>query len=199
ELATLSCLASAVRTDPALRPDSRRRLELLERKVERLQVLVGLRAEETDDLELSLIDLVTEVVEPLTLGRTTASVTCASGDIRLHVDARSLWRLLANLVDNAVRAAGPGGRVRLVLREGPPPVIEVHDDGPGLGAGSPGHRGLGLPTSRALAVRCGAVLTFSTATGGGTVARIAFPHPIPVPPGPRGGVDRVPFPQERVP
>ena len=45
ELATLSCLVSAVRADPALRGESHRLLGLIEREVERLQELVGLRTE----------------------------------------------------------------------------------------------------------------------------------------------------------
>ena len=46
ELATISFLVSAVRADPALHADSHRRLRLIEREVERLQELVGLRSEE---------------------------------------------------------------------------------------------------------------------------------------------------------
>ncbi len=181
ELATLSCLVSAVRADPAVRGASHRRLGLIEREVERLQELVGLRTEEAADLEVSLPGLVAEVVEPLALSGPTAVITHPSPDVRRRVDARSLWRLLSNLVNNAVRAAGPEGTVRLLVLEGPPPVIEVHDDGPGFGSGPSGHRGLGLETSRTLAARCGAVLGFAAADGGGTVARISFRTASPAP------------------
>lgn len=174
ELATVSCLISAVRADPALHADSHRRLTLIEREVERLQELVGLRSGDVGDPEVSLLDLIADVADPLALRGPAAVVTETSPDVRVYVDDRALWRLLSNLVHNAVRAAGRDGTVRLVVRAGPPPVIEVRDDGPGLGAGPAGHRGLGLQTSHALAARCGAELTLGAAEGGGTVARISF-------------------------
>ncbi len=174
ELATIAFLVSAVRADPALRADNHRRLCLIEREVERLQELVGLRTEEIPEPEVSLTRLLAEVAGPLALRGPAAVVTSPSPDVRLPVDARSLWRLLSNLVHNAVRAAGPAGTVRLLVRQGPPPCIEIHDDGPGFGAGPAGHRGIGLATAGRLAARCGATLTFGAADGGGTVAQISF-------------------------
>jgi signal transduction histidine kinase len=174
ELATLSCLVSAVRADPALHADSHRRLALIEREVERLQELVGLRSEDAGEPEVSLTELIADVADPLALRGPATVVTVPSPDVRVYVDDRALWRLLSNLVHNAVRAAGSHGTVRLVVRSGPPPMIEVQDDGPGFGAGPRGHRGLGLQASRVLASRCGATLTFTPAEGGGTVARVSF-------------------------
>ncbi|HEY2225151.1 HAMP domain-containing sensor histidine kinase [Actinomycetospora sp.] len=174
ELATLSCLVSAVRMDPALHPDSHRRLALIEREVERLQGLVGLRVDETVDGEVSLAALLAEVIDPLALAGPTTVVVTSADDVRLAVDVRSLWRLVTNLTTNAVRAAGARGTVRVLVRGGPVPVIEIRDDGPGFGRGPSGHRGLGLPTSRILAAQCGAVLSHVPAAGGGTIARISF-------------------------
>jgi signal transduction histidine kinase len=173
ELATLSCLVAAVRTDPALSAASHHRLILLEREVERLQELVGLRTDEIGEPEVSLPAMLAEVAAPLALRGPAAVIAEPSPEVRLPVDSRSLWRLLSNLVHNAARAAGPAGTVRLLVRPGPP-TIEVHDDGPGFGAGPAGHRGLGLETSHALAARCGAVLTFGPGIGRGTVARVSF-------------------------
>jgi signal transduction histidine kinase len=174
ELATISFLVSAVRADPALHADSHRRLRLIEREVERLQELAGLRSEEGPTPEVSLPGLLAEVADPLAMRGPATVITSPSPEVRLHVDARALWRLVSNLVHNAVRAAGPAGTVRLLVRPGPPPTIEIHDDGPGFGAGPSGHRGLGLQTSRTLAARCDASVTFGPADGGGTVARISF-------------------------
>jgi signal transduction histidine kinase len=177
ELATLSYLVSAVRADPALRADSQRHLRLIEREVERLQELVGLGGDDAEEPDVSLAGLLAEVADPLAVRGPATVVTDPSPDVRLPVDARLLWRLVSNLTHNAVRAAGPGGTVRLLVRSGPPPVIEIHDDGPGFGAGPAGHRGLGLPICRALAARCGSTVTFGPAVGGGTVARICFGGP----------------------
>ncbi|HEY2191949.1 MAG TPA: HAMP domain-containing sensor histidine kinase [Actinomycetospora sp.] len=174
ELATVSFLVAAIRDDPALHPDNHRRLGLIEREVERLQELVGLRSDGVEDPEVSLPGLVTEIADTFALRGPAAVVTDPSPDVRLPVDARALWRLLSNIMHNAVRAAGPRGTVRLLVRPGPPVVVEVHDDGPGFGAGPSGHRGLGLEICRTLATGCGASVTFGRAAGGGTVARIRF-------------------------
>ena len=140
ELATLSYLVAAVRADPALRPDNHRRLALIEREVERLQSLVGLRIKEVADVEVSLSELVAEVVEPLAFSSPAAVVVTAAPDVRLRVDVRSLWRVVTNLTNNAIRAAGDGGTVRVLVLDAPFPAIEIRDDGPGFGAGPAGHR-----------------------------------------------------------
>jgi signal transduction histidine kinase len=59
-----------------------------------------------------------------------------------------LRRALMNVVDNAVRAAGPRGRVLVTVRPGPASVrILVEDDGPGFGKVD-GGTGLGLVITR---------------------------------------------------
>lgn len=62
-------------------------------------------------------------------------------------------RALTNIVDNAARAAGPGGRVEISLRRSGPHGAEVHvvveDSGPGFGKVAP-QRMLGLRS----ATRC---------------------------------------------
>ena len=55
-----------------------------------------------------------------------------------------LWRALANVVDNATRAAGQAGRVEVVIGQASQTVIDVIDDGPGFGNGPPGTASLGL-------------------------------------------------------
>jgi signal transduction histidine kinase len=164
-----------VRSDPALQPDNLRRLELIERELARVQELValGVGPDEAPE-EVSLGRMAAEVVEPFDLAGTTSVIAQVDAEVRLTVDALALWRLLGNLVGNAVRAAGPGGRVSVHVRDDGGARIEVHDDGPGMTAGPPGRAGLGLPTSRRLARRCGAALTFAPRPGGGTVAGVRF-------------------------
>lgn len=83
-----------------------------------------------------------------------------------------ITRLLSNLLDNAIKYVPEGGRIRLLLAEGPRIVVE--DDGPGIPrdqrdrvferfarGNAPGDRpghGLGLALSRAIAERHGLVL-----------------------------------------
>jgi two-component system OmpR family sensor kinase len=105
-------------------------------------------------------------------------------------DAGALRALLANLVDNAVRATPPGGRVDVAagLERGRP-FLSVRDTGPGIppeerarvfdrfyrraGAREPG-TGLGLAIVRAVAERHGAEVTLDDAPGGGLEARVDF-------------------------
>jgi signal transduction histidine kinase len=83
-----------------------------------------------------------------------------------------LRRCLVNVVDNAVRAAGPTGGVTVSVRRGSDAVrIVVEDDGPGFGHG-PSGAGIGLALTRQALEAVGGGLTTGSAstTGGGRVA-----------------------------
>ena len=66
DLATVSCLLAGIRRDTTLHTNHRRRLELVEREVARIQTLVGQEGPAGTE-EIALRDLVTEVVEPFAL------------------------------------------------------------------------------------------------------------------------------------
>ena len=86
----------------------------------------------------------------------------------------ALSRALGCVVDNAVRAAGDGGHVRIDTytdREGV--HLTVTDDGPGLGKVSP-RTSLGLTTTRAMVAACHGSFELHAATGNGTVADICL-------------------------
>jgi len=69
------------------------------------------------------------VVWPETTISVTGSVPPVTGD------AQALGGVLRNLLDNASRAAGPGGTVQVVLgADGSTAVVDVVDDGPGVPA-----------------------------------------------------------------
>jgi len=94
--------------------------------------------------------------------RGVSLVVDAPDDIVVPADRALLGRVVANLVDNAVKYGGPGGHVVLGARQDEKHVlIEVRDDGPGIPAadlpriwdrhfrsdGSRSERGLGLGLS----------------------------------------------------
>jgi len=177
DLATVSCLTWAARSDPHLEPETRRRLELIDREVGRVQDLLGLRC----GLDagpvaqtILLCDLVAEVTEPVTLGSSTRISVSAESDVRVRVDPRAAWRLLVNLVSNAVRAAGPGGHLQIAVIDDPRPMIRLTDDGPGMEHGPPGRAGLGLTICEAEARRCRAEVVLTARPEGGTSVTITF-------------------------
>ena len=94
---------------------------------------------------------------------------------RVALNATVLRRVLANVVDNATRAAGAHGQVRIrtrVVRSRL--VLDVEDDGPGWGRIRSGH-GLGLAyVHQAVSGAGGAVSTGRTSRGW-TQVRIMLP------------------------
>ena len=100
-----------------------------------------------------------------------------------------LARLVANLVDNAVKWSPPGAGVEVALEAG---ELSVRDHGPGIAPAdlplvfdrfyrSPAARslpgsGLGLAIVRQVAEAHGAVATAENAEGGGARLRVRFPE-----------------------
>jgi signal transduction histidine kinase len=125
--------------------------------------------------------------------RTDLSPATATGDPRLAE------RLIANLVDNALRHNVPGGHVEAVtgMRDSRA-VLSVSNTGPAvpaaavdrllrpfqrLGADRTGHvdgLGLGLSIVQAIAQAHGAALTVRPQPGGGLRVEVSFPHQTPV-------------------
>jgi signal transduction histidine kinase len=91
----------------------------------------------------------------------------------------TLRRCVVNLVDNAVRAAGPAGRVTVSAHRGPGEVrVLIEDDGPGFGR-IPTRSGLGLGLTRQALESLGGRMSLGLPSGTGG-ARVAFSLPVPV-------------------
>jgi signal transduction histidine kinase len=134
-----------------------------------------------------------EDVEPLAAAQGCAlEVRAAEGELAVRGDADALSRVLANLLDNAIRH----GRGRVVLgthRENGAVRIEVADDGPGFApddldrvfeplfrsdrtrAAATGGTGLGLAIARRLARAHGGDVHAANAPGGGARATVTLP------------------------
>jgi signal transduction histidine kinase len=90
-----------------------------------------------------------------------------------RVDRLDCWRALRNVLGNAVRAAGPHGRVRVrVSTIDGWVVVQVDDDGPGFGAGSPG---LGLGIVQDLVSATGGKLDIHPGAMGGCCVHLRLP------------------------
>ena len=140
-IAALQATAETLLREQPPRP-RRDQLEAeLARGTERLGRLVDdllnlARLEANEPLRAEPVDL-TRIGESLvaeTRARTPASISIAHpGEASVIGDPDALARALRNLLDNAVRAAGDDGTVRLELQRSPTAVrATVSDDGPGV-------------------------------------------------------------------
>ena len=104
-------------------------------------------------------------------------IECIGADRVMAVTAPvALSRAISCLLDNAVRATGPGQHVTVEVTGAAHEVtIRVIDDGPGLGQ-VPTHNVLGLTITRALVSACGGGFELKNGTAGGVVAQIVLPR-----------------------
>lgn len=191
ELSTLSVLVEAVRGNPELPQDASFRMELLAKEMARLLDIIRQGLQGSGDAPRGPVD-VREVAAELTrLAQLTydADVVLLPGPAAAAViHPLLLWRLLSNVVDNAARAAGAGGRVTVAVRGGGRPaggtgrspsrastVIEVTDDGPGFGSAPGGQASLGLGVVTAVLAGCGGSLEVTPAPAGGTTVLMRLP------------------------
>jgi signal transduction histidine kinase len=122
-------------------------------------------------------------------GKGVALVNDVPGTLEIDADSELLYRVLLNLLRNAVEAVGDGGRVTVgAERRDGHVVIGVIDDGPGIPAQAigrlfqpfasvarPGGTGLGLAISRDLVRAHGGELTLVETGAAGTRFRIDIP------------------------
>jgi signal transduction histidine kinase len=164
ELAVIQALVDLAGMEPKLPERSLRRLEQISARAEFItqmtQQFLGATAAW---VEIDLAQLVAGAIEDVQL-RTDTRCRLEARPGRLIADPVMLRRAVVNMLDNAVRAAGPDGSVtaRTGL-DGGQALIEVEDTGPGFGHGAPGLASLGLGVVRDCAVRHGG----EVATGAG--------------------------------
>ncbi|GGK88180.1 hypothetical protein GCM10009769_02780 [Curtobacterium luteum] len=122
----------------------------------------------------------------LRLPSTTLDVDVPGHEVVADVDPDRLAQVVGNLVDNAARASGGAGRVRLELTDGPgEALLRVEDDGPGIPEADrervfdrlvrleasrdarSGGAGLGLPIARGIADAHGGSLAHAGVRHGG--------------------------------
>jgi K+-sensing histidine kinase KdpD len=123
----------------------------------------ALRAGDAPLVLRSLDEVTYGVIDSIRVVASTAIDYRTSGQ-DITVDGAAMERALANVVENACRAAGPHGRVRIEInaaRDGGA-TITVDDNGPGFRAfGVEGNSGLGLEVTRRVLDSLGGSLRIS--------------------------------------
>jgi signal transduction histidine kinase len=181
ELGLIMRLADVVSLAGDIGPDSRGRAEQILIEARWLERLVRAYQEVDAAVDATTqprppqrtrIDLVAGAVVEAMGRATTTSITIVADEAWTYADSLSLWRALRNVVDNAVRAAGPAGRVRVqVGSHAGWSVASVDDDGPGFGDGPDARRctrgaATGDPATEGTRVGLGVVDDFAAAHGG---------------------------------
>lgn len=142
-------------------------------------------------VKLELSSLLETVVDEAAETGTPASLT-SSEKVVIEGDSLGLRRLIANLIDNAVKY---GGAARASIRAEPDfAVIEIEDDGPGVApeeierlfepfyrhepsrSRETGGIGLGLAVVRSIARAHGGDVTLQNRPEGGLLARVVLPR-----------------------
>lgn len=195
----------------SLAPEDRQKLEaLLVREAERTGRLVSdllavarLDAGEPDSGEVARSRLPTELrglagqeLERVRLLHPSVRLTLTGSGTTAAVDAAQVAGILRNLIDNAVRAAGPGGSVEVATRTVDGwACVDVLDSGPGVPAaerehiferlvrlehdrsGGTGGSGLGLAIARGYArAHGGDVSCLESPPGCGALFRLTLPR-----------------------
>jgi signal transduction histidine kinase len=188
ELATIMLLASVVRAASDVGPTSRARAEHLLGEARWLEQLLGAYDDTTGTgttrwappaERVRLDTLATEVLAAWQLtSRVRATVDLA--EAWAYVNRLMLWRALRNVVDNAYRAVGPVGEVRVrVGTESGSSVVQIDDDGPGFGAARPSLASLGLGIVHDFVTEFGGSVEMGSGELGGGCVRILLPPSAP--------------------
>ena len=176
-LGAVMSLVAIVEHDLTRMPEVLKRLDQIRTETEWMSTLVSAAGPHATDLAVVDVgDVVAEV-----WNSAAATARC---DLQLVRDAAAfavvdpvgLSRSVRNMVDNAVRAAGPGGRVTVQVRVGYDEVsVEVQDSGPGFGR-VPAQEGLGLVTVHRFVAGCGGRLEVDRSPLGGAELALRLPR-----------------------
>ena len=178
-VASTLALAAAALTEPDLPAAARNRLEQIVEQAEWLADMIhgclvvhqeeepGERGKPGHDLA-DIVQVVREVV--------AAECLTWPGDVQLRVPTGPVWclfspallrRTVSNVLDNAVRAAGPDGTVSVEIRPHDDGVmLRVEDNGPGFGE-IPSGAGLGLSVVARNVIKHGGRMEYSCGRRGG--------------------------------
>jgi signal transduction histidine kinase len=176
-LGAVMSLVAIVEHDLTRAPEVLRRLDQIRTETEWMSTLVASAGPRAEDLQVVDVGEVASEVwnSAAATGRCTLQLVRDAAAFAV-VDPVDLSRSLRNLVDNAVRAAGPGGRVVVqVGTEGDEVVVVVRDSGPGFGNVAT-QEGLGLVTVRRFVAGSGGRLEVGRSSLGGAKLVLRLPR-----------------------
>ncbi|WP_432943039.1 sensor histidine kinase [Kribbella sp. CA-253562] len=181
EMATVRALTAAA-LEASDETSRRAMLMLIEAEAEQVSGLLRqLRADQRVQDEAAEPAFVPAALTELvrTVAPTTRTELRVSGQLpalRIGIERISLRRVLRNLLENAIRAAGDNGVVELsAVAVDNGLAVVVADSGPGFGLGPPGLASRGLTIVRTLVAAAGGRVEVGTADLGGARVTVTFP------------------------
>jgi signal transduction histidine kinase len=187
-LATIGMIAAALKADAASEVVATR-IDALVSELEASSEMVRRVTTHERRIEVLELDAVVRDAVARRLPRTTCAVHVLLEPVELVADALQIGRLVDNLLDNAVRAAGSHGQVQvrvtdqIVLSRVPEPrrtatrrvLLSVADTGPGFGQGPRGVASLGLHVVRSVLAELGGTLEIGRSDLGGAEVTASIP------------------------
>jgi signal transduction histidine kinase len=169
-------LLSEVAPDQEPAEGSRRRLALINQQFASIAELIACECDAGHHAGvINLTQLVGECAEVVRVTHRVAVVTEGAAHAMAYGDKALLRRAISNILDNASRAAGPAGRVRVRIGvSGDEAILEVSDDGAGFGGITHG-TGHGLQLVAEVVRTSHGRLEISSGPGSGTTVRLLLP------------------------
>jgi signal transduction histidine kinase len=174
--ATIVMLADAAATESGDPLAVRRRLRQIQAQARWLAALLESGSTSDEPRLLDVGALVKDCLEHIALnGPHSPTVEVPVGVALVEAPPIALRRAVANVIANAVRAAGPDGAVVVRIgHSGDFVAVEVEDDGPGFGR-IPTVHGVGLEITDAALRFLGGGLEISAVPSGGTCVCLRIP------------------------
>jgi signal transduction histidine kinase len=178
-LATILALTSAAAAQPDVSTTVRTCLERIETEARQLVRLCSDVLADAEEAHVVRVDRVVEdvcesfrLIAPCPLQTDAVPVLASVSEVGLR---RAVW----NVLDNACRAAGPDGNVRVRVRHDDEMVrLDVADSGPGFSGTQPGAASMGLDIVRRFVEASGGTLHVAASDLGGVLVSIVLPAPV---------------------
>lgn len=182
ELSTILLLASLIHQSEGAGLADRERADQIRREVRWLDELLteyGISPENGRRLDapaaVRLDTLAADIVRPFSLS-SRVSITLTTQPVSAAVDRLGFWRVLRNLIGNALDAAPDDGHVAVSVRlHAGQAIVEVDDDGAGFAPKQTENSSLGLEIVADLLRQWQGRMSISSGRLGGCSVRLEFP------------------------
>jgi signal transduction histidine kinase len=165
---------AAAESDPG--PSMRARLRQMSDEASRISDICGYFLDQPGTADLADLHLLAAEVADSARWRYSTAISVSAEPVTVDAQPVVVTRILTNLLDNACRAAGPRGQVRLTVeRDHDWPKLVVADSGPGFGHTDSGRASLGLNIVATMVRRCGGSLRMGGSDLGGIAVTVILP------------------------